>query len=99
MGECVIRMLHGSVMDEEQKDSDDATFTAFELCPFLLIKRLTVSDSGNISQSEYLGSYKSESRQAGLVIHSFIDADSGKKTIVEYLCEFNRSTADVVVTF
>ena len=99
-------------------DQADATFVAFELCPFLLIKRLGLSDSGEISKSEHLGSFKSESRPSPppatidassgegvdgsmstdvvdeFVVHSFVDAESGKKTIVEYLCPSGISKDD-----
>jgi hypothetical protein len=48
------------------------TFVAFELCPFLLVKRLTLRAGGigggeesiAVVDSDYLGSFKAESRQS-----------------------------------
>lgn len=41
---------------------DAGVYTAYELCPYLLLKRLSVDTvSGDILASEYLGSFKSES--------------------------------------
>ena len=61
--QCLIRME--GVLGAREKHSpsiDEGVYSAYELCPYLLLKRLSVDAvTGDILSSEYLGSFKSES--------------------------------------
>ena len=99
VADCVIRMEQSTSPADSAEPLSDGDFAAVELCPYLLVKRLQLSPDGVIKASKYLGSFKTESRphhssasSGELVVHSFVNPDTGMKTVVEYVCDAEESS-------
>lgn len=70
--DCIVRMLRAKedfaqeviknrlIITERNSEHNSKVIVAIELCPYLFIKRLKITDSGEIQHTEYLGSFRSE---------------------------------------